>query len=307
LVAARLNKKGIGRDQQLSRFVALSHTEGCGNNAGPSEEMHARTLLGYITHPLVKRCLLMEHGCEKTHNDYYRHVVQENGVDARRLGWASIQLDGGIENVAQKAEHWFAQELAADGPPQHTASGLGALRLGLLSDGPVPDAVAQQLARLTKMVVKAGGLVVVPENSGLLSSAAYRSAVLTQATVLPSLAYGQHSTSQGFHVMETPTEHWVETVTGLAATGVEIILAYVGNQPMQTHPLVPVVQVTITGAMPETLAADLDLLLAGDPAQWTSELFALVKRVLEHDYAPKLYQQGNIDFQLTRGLLGVTL
>ena len=236
-----------------------------------------------------------------------RHAIPEMGLNTQKLGWASIQLDGGIENVQHKLETWFSAEVADDEAPVTETVGLEAVRLGLLSDGPVPAAVAQQLAQITKMVVKAGGLVVVPENTGLLSLADYRANVLEQATVLPSLAYGEHSSTNGFHIMETPTEHWVETLTGLAATGVELILAYVGEHPMQTHPLVPVVQVTTSAAVQKEAGEDVDLVLANDPAQWQAELFSLITRLLEHSYTPKLYQQGNIDFQLTRGLLGVTL
>ena len=307
MLAGRLNQKKIGQGPKLSRYVALAHTEGCGSNSGPSEELYIRTMLGYISHPLVKHCMLVEHGCEKTHNDYMRHAIQEMGLNPQKLGWASIQLDGGIENVQHKLETWFSAEVADDEAPVTETVGLEAVRLGLLSDGPVPAAVAQQLAQITKMVVKAGGLVVVPENTGLLSLADYRANVLEQATVLPSLAYGEHSSTNGFHIIETPTEHWVETLTGLAATGVELILAYVGEHPMQTHPLVPVVQVTTSAAVQKEAGEDVDLVLANDPAQWQAELFSLITRLLEHSYTPKLYQQGNIDFQLTRGLLGVTL
>jgi altronate dehydratase len=307
MLAMRLNQKKIGQGPQLSRYVALAHTEGCGSNSGPSEELYIRTMLGYIAHPLVKHCMLIEHGCEKTHNDYMRHAMQDMGMDAKKLGWASIQLDGGIENVQQKLEAWFSQEVANDAAPVTETAGLDALRLGLLSDGPVPPFVAQQLAQITKMVVKAGGSVVVPENTGLLSLADYRNNVLQQPIVLPSLAYGEHMSTNGFHIMETPTEHWVETLTGLAATGVEIILAYAGEHSMQTHPLVPVVQVTADATVQKRYGTDLDLVLTGDPGNWQNELFQLITRVLEHQYTPKLYQQGNIDFQLTRGLLGVTL
>ncbi|MFN8491146.1 MAG: UxaA family hydrolase [Caldilineaceae bacterium] len=307
MLAGRLNQKKIGQGPKLSRYVALAHTEGCGSNSGPSEELYIRTMLGYISHPLVKHCMLVEHGCEKIHNDYMRHAVQAMGLDPQKLGWASIQLDGGIENVQHKLETWFSAEVAHDEAPVTETVGLEALRLGLLSDGPAPAAVAQQLAQITKMVVKAGGLVVAPENTGLLSLPEYRDNVLAQATVLPSLAYGEHSSTNGFHIMETPTEHWVETLTGLAATGVELILAYVGEHPMQTHPLVPVVQVTTSTTVQKEAGEDVDLVLTADPAQWQGQLFDLITRVLEHSYTPKLYQQGNIDFQLTRGLLGVTL
>lgn len=306
LIARRLNQSGLAQSNQLSRFVALAHTEGCGNSAGRFEEMYARTMVGYVTHPLVKHCLLLEHGCEKTHNDFMRHQIAEQGGDPSRLGFASIQLDGGIEKVTAKVEAWFAEQLASAAPATQESVGLEALRIGLLSDGPVSAEVAQQLAHLTKMIVGAGGLVVVPENTGLLSTAAYRDNLLTQPTVLPSLAYGEHARQHGFHIMETPTEHWVETVTGLAATGVELILALVNDHPLQTHPLTPVIQMASEPTM-QRYANDLDLFLTGDATGWVDQILERCQQVIEHRYAPRLYQQGNIDFQFTRGLLGVSL
>ena len=306
MIALRLNQKKLGLPEQLSRYVALAHTEGCGNNAGRYEEMYAQTMVGYVTHPSVKHCLLLEHGCEKTHNDFMRHQIEAHGGSLDRLGFASIQLDGGIDKVTEKVEAWFAAQVAADPAPVQQTLGLEALRIGLLTDGPVTSSVAAQLAELTKLIVSAGGTVIVPENTGLLSAPAYRTAVLSATTVLPSLGYGEHADHAGFHIMETPTEHWVETITGLAATGVALILAHVAQQPMATHPLVPVVQCSADEGM-EQYNNDLDLLLDGEPGAWNEQLLQLCKRIIEHNYAPKLYQQGNIDFQFTRGLLGVSL
>lgn len=306
MIAHKLNKEQLGQPDGVTRYVALAHTEGCGNSGGTAEEMYAQAMVGYAFHPLVRHCLLLEHGCEKTHNDFMRHQIEDLGGDMDKLGFASIQLDGGIEQVTDKVERWFADQIAADPTVDEVSVGLGALRLGLHTDGPVTDSVATQLADLTKLIVSAGGTVVVPENAGLLSTAAYRESVLTQPTVLPSLGYGEHAAQAGFHIMEAPTEHWVETLTGFAATGVQLIVAHVGAQPMQTHPLVPVVQISAAEAM-EQFASDLDLLLDGAPATWNEQILRLVKQVIEHDYAPKLYQQGNIDFQFTRGLLGVSL
>jgi altronate dehydratase len=307
LIAQKLNKQGLGQAKHLSHFVALAHTEGCGNNAGQPEQMYARTMIGYVTHPLVKHCLLLEHGCEKTHNDYMRHQMKEMGVDRSRLGFASIQLDGGINNVTQKVEAWFADQLSAEGPTTKETVGLEGLRIGILTDGSVTDAGGEQLALLTKMIVGAGGMVVVPENSGLLGAAAYKENVLTTSNVFPSLAYGEHARQNGFHIMEAPTEHWVETVTGLAATGVELIIALVNRQPMQTHPFVPLLQVASEQTVQQTYGNDLDLLLTGDPAGWTNQILDRCKQTIEHDYTPRLFKQGNVDFQFTRGLLGVSL
>ncbi|MBP1934221.1 UxaA family hydrolase [Ammoniphilus resinae] len=305
MIAKDLNNKKAGQPE-LSRFVALAHTEGCGNNAGKSEQMYATTMVGYIVHPLVKHVLLLEHGCEKTHNDYMRNQMNKMGIEQKDLGFASIQLDGGIKKVTDKVENWFAAQLAADQPAEKKAVGLEGLRVGILTDGPINDASAEQLAGLTKAIVAAGGLVVIPENSGVLETAAYKDNVLTSAEVQPSLSYGQHASKNGFHIMETPTQHWVETVTGLAATGVELMISLVNRQPMQTHPFVPMLQVAAAPNM-QTYADDLDLVLSGDTSTWMDQILELSKQTIEQNYTPKLYQKGNVDFQFTRGLLGVSL
>jgi altronate dehydratase len=307
MIAKRLNQLEFGQFKIPSRFVALAHTEGCGNNAGPSEQMFARTMVSYISHPLVRHCLLLEHGCEKTHNDFMRQQMEEMGVDPGRFGYSSIQLDGGIEKATQKVEAWFVDQLSQTGPTTKKTAGLESLRIGILSDGSVSNEAGDQLALLTKMIVGAGGTVVVPENSELLSIPAYKDNLLAVPNVQPSLAYGEHARNTGFHIMETPTDHWVETITGLAATGVELIIAMVNRQPMQTHPFVPMLQVATEQTMQKTYTSDLDLLLTGIPANWSGQILEHCKQVIEQSYTPRLFEQGNVDFQITRGLLGVTL
>lgn len=307
MIAQRLNKQGLGQTDQLSRFIALAHTEGCGTSDGQPEQLYTRTMMGYVTHPLVKHCLLLEHGCEKTHNDFMRHEMEGRGIDSGRLGFASIQLDGGINKVIQKVEAWFAEQLSAAGLVTKETAGLEALRVGIISDGPIHDKVGEQLAILTKMIVGAGGMVVVPENSGLISTSAYCEDLLPSMSAEPSLPYGEHARHNGFHIMETPTEHWVETVTGLAATGVELIIALIHRTPMQAHPFVPMLQVASDLTAAQSYAKDCDLVLTGNPAAWTDQILDSCKQVIEHTYTPKLYQQGNVDFQMTRGYLGISL
>lgn len=302
LIAERLNQRGLGRDKGVSRFLALIHTEGCGVSSGPSEELYVRTLLGYVQHPLVRHCLLLEHGCEKTHNDYMRAQLHKLGVDTRALGWASIQLDGGIQGVGEKVEAWFASALEQSDPPRHGEVGLEHLRLGLVGTAsPAPD-VSRSLARLSAIVVGAGGTVVVPENAALLQSADYLEP-LELPHPEPTLAYGQSIQSPGFHIMEAPTQHWVETLSGLGATGVEMMLGYVADLPRQAHPMIPLIQVGLEGAS----EADLDVLLGGDPDTWVTRLLERITSVASKRYTPKLFALGNTDFQMTRGSLGVSL
>ncbi|MDQ3793933.1 MAG: UxaA family hydrolase, partial [Actinomycetota bacterium] len=226
MIADRLNERGYG-EGKVSRFVALPHTEGCGNSAGSSEALFARTVVGHLDHPLVRFGLLLEHGCEKTHNDYFRSRLIEADLDPDHYGWASVQLDGGIEKVTRRVEDWFAETLDEAGELEYEAAGLEHLRLGLDAAGPLTEEAAQSLAELTALVVGAGGTVVVPENAPLLRSRTYLDGTVGDGEARNTLAHGQVARKPGFHVMEAPTNNPTETATGLGATGVEVMLAYV--------------------------------------------------------------------------------
>lgn len=305
-IANHLNARKVGRDK-ITRFVALPHTEGCGVSSGNSEELYARTLIGHLLHPLVGPALLLEHGCEKTHNDYIRHELEREGVDLGRFGWASIQLDGGIDAVVEKTSTWFANTIAAAAPTSEQAVGLGALRVGLASLGAVSPEVAASLSRLARLIVGAGGTVIVPENASLLASADFLGATVDQPNVAPSIDYGERPAATGLHVMATPTDHWVETLTGLGATGVEIVLVHVADRPVQAHRMIPVLQASSDPTVIAQFGDDLDITLADDPANWTAALLRAILGVAGREFAPKLNARGNTDFQFTRGLLGVSM
>ena len=303
-IAGLLNARQVGRDQ-LSRYVALPHTEGCGVSSGSSEALYTRTLIGYLLSPLVGRALLLEHGCEKTHNDFVRHELREAGVGLDRFGWASIQLDGGIDAVTVKATDWFAAAAAAAPPRTYERAGLGALRLALTAQGTVTLALAAAFSCLTRLIVAAGGTVIIPENSALLASADFRAATFATEKIAPSLDYGEFAKQPGLHVMVTPTQHWVETLTGLGATGIDLVLTHLSDRPVQAHRLVPVLQVATVSEETARYAADLDLMLTPDAD--AAALVALILSVAGRAYTPKLNARGNTDFQFTRGLLGVSM
>ncbi|MGI9049781.1 MAG: UxaA family hydrolase [Rubrobacteraceae bacterium] len=305
-IAERLNERDAG-DDKLSRFVALPHTEGCGVSAGSAETLYARTVLGYLAHPLVRVGLLLEHGCEKTHNDYFRNRLTDQGLDPERFGWASVQLDGGIDAVVEKVDDWFVEALEGTEALHPEPVGLEHLKLGLHSSGPLSDEAARNLARLTLAIVGAGGTVVVPERATMMASRAYLDDVLDGRTVWNTLAYGQRVVEPGLHVMESPTDHWVETATGLGATGVEVMLAHVAGRPLQSHRMIPLIQAASDPGSREDHGEDLDLLLTGDPSLWTDAMLCTVLDVASRRYTPKLFAQGNIGFQFTRGLLGVSM
>ena len=294
MIAHRCNERNIGKEQGISRFVALPHTEGCGVSSGRSEEIYTRTMIGHLTHPTVALGLLLEHGCEKTHNDHVRHEIQQLGISPERYGWASVQLDGGIDAVIEKVQDWFSEELADKPTVPVVNAGLENLCIAVTSTGTTTEEVSESLTQLTHRVVAAGGTVVVPANAGWLCYGT--------RSVPTTLAYGQRVEKAGFHIMETPTDQQTETLTGLGATGVDLALAHIVGAPLQSHVMVPLIQVSTDAATQANYGADLDLTTAD-----TDDLLALIVKVASRQYTPKLHGKGNIDFQLTRGLLGISM
>ena len=308
-IARELNDTIPAGARGVSRFVALPHTEGCGASAGENEEHQLRTMAGHLLHPFVRTALLLEHGCERTHNDLMRHALEERGIDPGRFGYASIQLDGGIDKVVRKVEHWFLEQLPAAPPAERHEVGLEALSLGLLSIGRVASPAARALAQIAAAIAGSGGTVVIPENASLLRSAEFIEGLGWNAAATPSLQYGQAVVQAGLHVMATPTADGVETVTGLGGTGVHLMLAYVDGPPLQGHPMVPVLQVAADTSSARRFRQDLDHLIdpTRDVEDIRRDLLGLLCRAASRDYAPRLWAAGHVDFQLTRGRLGVSL
>ena len=310
MITDRLNEQGVGREKGISRFVALPHTEGCGVSGGRSEEIYTRTLIGHLIHPIVAQGLLLEHGCEKTHNDHMANALKKLDVSLEHYGWASVQLDGGIEAVIQKVENWFRSIFAPMPSPRYTEVGLECLRVGLTSTGKVTEAVAQNLAKLTQNIVGGGGTIVVPENATFLRSSVYIQNVLGDLEVRNTLAYGQNVVEPGFHIMETPTDHPAETLTGLGATGVDVMLAHIVGHPLQAHRMIPLIQVTADETTRSFYEADLDLVPSATDRTleaFSRQTLELILDVASCRYTPKLYGKGNTDFQFTRGLLGISM
>ena len=260
-------------------------------------------MIGHLTHPTVALGLLLEHGCEKTHNDHVRHEIEKLGISPERYGWASVQLDGGIDAVIEKVQDWFSETLADKPSVPVVDAGLEHLCIAVTSTGEATEEVSESLTQLTHRIVAVGGTVIVPANAEWLSvsiSGQFPSAV--HLTNTPTLAYGQRVEKAGFHIMETPTDQPTETLTGLGATGVDLALAHIVGAPLQSHVMVPLVQVSTDATTQATYGADLDLETAN-----VDELLALIVEVASRQYTPKLHGKGNTDFQLTRGLLGISM
>jgi altronate dehydratase len=304
LAADRMNAKGLAEQLGFSRFLALPHSEGCGFGGETMYQLLYRTYRGYATHPNVAATLLLEHGCEKIPNDVMRRQFEQAGIPVDRFGWASVQLDGGIDLVVAKVEGWFTAKISAIPTGARVPVSFGALTLGLLSAQPLGATGAATLARLTHHILAAGGSVLLPESDPLLVSSEFRNSILGDTTPHATLAYGQSFTVPGLHIVATDSDHWVENLTALGACGAHGFVGFIGSSSQQAHPMLSLIQLaesTFPGS-----AADVDLVLTGDAAADDLALFDLLRSALQGENAPVANTGGFVDFQLSRGLLGVS-
>ncbi|MCY3779025.1 MAG: UxaA family hydrolase [Chloroflexi bacterium] len=292
-----LNAGDLCRAHGLTRFATLVHTEGCGGTVVPE---YKDMQIGYLQHPKLRHVLLLEHGCEITHNSYFRQLMAERGLEPDQFGWASIQLDGGIDAVMLKMQRWFSDRLRQDRPPERTIAGMEALRLGLLTQGDPPDFVARGLARLCKIIVRGGGTVVISDKDPAFLSL-FSEALQLPEEPEPTLGYGQMAKRAGFHIMSNPRGHWGETLAGLGASGVEIMLGAIDGYPLAGHPLVPVLQIGSGAGATDDFDA---IAMEGDDV--ASDLLELLVSALKGEHIARHQLTGTEDFQVTRGLLGVS-
>lgn len=303
MAANRLNELAIGKEKRISRFVALVHTEGCGS---PTLPEFVDPLLGYLRHPSVATCLFLEHGCEMTHNDFWRGRLRNAGLNPERFGWASVQLDGGIVRVIAKMEAWFAADCGRMTAPQAVTADFSSIRVGIMSEGPVDDETAASFAYLTQQVVAGGGNVILPANDPLGTNSAFAKVLQVDLPMRSTLAYAHQPQQPGFHIMANGTTQWAETMTGLGATGVEMILAVIGTRSQQGHPFIPVLQVAVDTAVSQPFYADIDVMMSGLAWERADKIITQISRVLSGKVKTKLSQRDNITFQITRGPLGIS-
>jgi altronate dehydratase len=306
LAAERLNASSLGRAQGMTRYVALAHTEGCGFGGESMYQLLYRSYRGYLSHPNVAAALLLEHGCEKVPNDAMRRQLEGVGVPLTRYGWASVQLDGGIARTLEKVDQWFLEKLATLPPAREVPVGFGGLTIALLTAAPVTMTTAAAFAAFAAAVVGLGGTVLLPEGDLLLTNPAFRRPLLGETTPHATMSYGQPLGAAGFHVIATDTDHWVENVTGLAASGAHLALTVTAGHAQQGHPLIPVLQVAESSQHGVIPGDDIDAFLTGDTAADEAALQQLVIAAVRREQAAAADRNGSVDFQLTRGLLGVT-
>src|SRR5690606_30731810 len=113
-------------------------------------------------------------------------------------------------------------------------TGLEAARVAIISNGNIADTAA--LTEITQMIVEAGGTVILSEQDDLLKSD-YAAQLDIENLIYPSLGYAQIVRQNGFYIMAMPTRDWGEILTGLGASGIDLIISVV-DKAMPGHPMI---------------------------------------------------------------------
>ncbi len=305
MAAERLQAGGLGQEQGISRFVALQHTEGCGFGGLALYELLHRTYRGYATHPNVAATLLLEHGCEKVPNDVMRRHFEAASLPLDRFGWASVQLDGGIDNALKNIEAWFRRRLENQPPAPAMQARLGSLAIAVQTVAGLSRRSYDTLAALVLGVVAEGGTIFIADSDPLLGTARHLRTALG-GRLVPSLSYGEAGTRPGLHIVGTETTDWAENLAGLAACGAHLAVTAIAFHPREAHPLIPVLQFVEADARPELSPENADGTLSGVPERDLSLLLDRIGDVTSRRYTPASTALGMTHFQLTRGLLGIS-
>jgi len=303
----------------LQNVVALPHTEGCGCSTSEMQDMIFRNVMvGHLLHPCVRRAVLLEHGCEKTHNDWFHTRLQELGHDPSKFGWASIQLDGGIDKATEKVHNLLLSDKENTVTANRVSAGLRELRVGLISDHKPSKNIGHCLASFAGELIRGGGISVVMQHNDLLNSAEFLDELLEGGpeALRPTAKFAAPlASSPGLHVMSCPPRlSFNEQVTGIAACGVDVILATVSS-PVVGSPLIPVIQVKCLEGPRDPAAGmqksfDLTLFSGEGLHECVERLWESVLSVASGSCQPKLFGgvgEGSVDFTIPRGKTGVSM
>ncbi len=307
LIAERLNRRRDRFEGKITRFVALPHTEGCGFAGDDLLHLLMRCYSGYAMHPNVCGALMLEHGCEKTHNAVVREAFAAHGADPDRFGWASIQRDGGIESCAEHIERWFADHARSTAAKRPAPADWSRLALGLLAEPGADGAACDILGQLAREILARSGTVITLDRDERLHAAILSANDARTVPLPPTLAYGQANPRPGLHVMETHYAHWIENISGLGACGVHLILGAPGESLRQGHPMIPTLLLGNPRTESESADLGIDIHPHPDPNRRLKALVQLVNDTLSRRRPPRATKTGNTDFQLTRGRFGISM
>jgi hypothetical protein len=101
--------------------------------------------------------------------------------------------------------------------------------------------------------------------------------------------------------MRIPTDDDLEILSGLCATGVRVAVVFVSGTMLQGNPMVPVIRVGFEGDV------DVKLKEADSAEQICDAVLRCIRDVAVRKAETRAERLGDLGFQITRGLEGISL
>jgi len=108
------SRKHLQEYPNIDGIVAIPNTEGCGCDSTLQIDRFMRVLKGYIHHPNVGGCLIMDLGCEQTNYEKMHEYLKDTVKEALKpIDWITIQESGGTHFTIEKAKIIINDRLSA--------------------------------------------------------------------------------------------------------------------------------------------------------------------------------------------------
>lgn len=305
----------LRKHPNIDGITAIPHTEGCGCDSGLQIDRLMMILKGYVQHPNVGGCLIMDLGCEQTNYEkVYGHLRDTVRKNLKPIDWITIQESGGTRSTIEKAKSIIKGRLnqvnnikreplavanliigtecgASDSFSGITANpiigntvdkviyGGGAAILSEVPEMVGTDEMLLPRFRNLKMAYKFKSLInwykeiakklgftlesnLVPKNieGGLINNyIKSMGAVMKGGTtaIEDVLEYGEPLRKKGLNIMQSPGND-PESVTGMVASGANIICFSTGKGTITGDAICPVIKIASNEDTYNRLTEDMD-------------------------------------------------
>ena len=309
------NERLLNKYKNIDGIVAIPNTEGCGCASTEQIDRFLLVLKGYVTHPNVGGCLVMDLGCEQTNYDVVRKYLEGHYEDRDiPVDWITVHNAGGTRLAIEKAKKLVNTRLREVNNIKRTPELISNIVLGTecgASDSFSGITANSLIGKVVDMIVHGGGKAIlseVPEMVGtfgvLLSRFRSKDVALKfrnmqewyenlacklgltlddnlvekniegglinnflkslgavikgGSTVIEDvLEYGDPAKKKGLNVMQGPGGD-LESVTGIVASGANIICFSTGYGATSGNAICPVIKVSSNNETYNKLPEDID-------------------------------------------------
>jgi altronate hydrolase len=160
------NKTELNKYPNVDGIVAIPHAEGCGCDSGLPIDRLMTVLKGYICHPNVGGCLMMDLGCEQTNYEkMHAFLADIVKTGLKPIDWITIQ-DHGTRLTVDKAKAIIRRQLAKVNLIEREPAPIAELVVGTecgASDSFSGITANPIIGRAADKVVAGGGAVILSE------------------------------------------------------------------------------------------------------------------------------------------------